>query len=143
MLCYYSSYSSEPSGLVIAFLLLFAVWGILNVVLFFKLWGACDNIKKLAKKKPEGWDSLYFAGKKEEAAQALIKEMTDELNAIFDAQKARLDKDQRPAVSSFDALAFRQPIAKWERRLAKIGGGPLCDELRSGEAFIAWRLSVD
>lgn len=26
------------------------VWNILSIVLFFKVWGACDNIKRLAEK---------------------------------------------------------------------------------------------
>lgn len=25
-------------------------WGILNIILFFKLWGACNNIKRIANK---------------------------------------------------------------------------------------------
>lgn len=31
-------------------LLLSVIWTILSVVLFFKVWGACDNIKRLADK---------------------------------------------------------------------------------------------
>ena len=30
--------------------LLVLVWGILCIILFFKIWGACNNIKKLANK---------------------------------------------------------------------------------------------
>lgn len=31
------------------------VWAVLNIILFFKLWGACDNIKRIADKyDPEG-----------------------------------------------------------------------------------------
>ena len=31
-------------------LLLSIVWAILSIVLFFKVWGACDNIKRLVEK---------------------------------------------------------------------------------------------
>ena len=30
--------------------LLVLVWGILCIILFFKIWGACNNIKRLANK---------------------------------------------------------------------------------------------
>lgn len=31
------------------------VWAVLNIILFFKLWGACNNIKRIADKyDPEG-----------------------------------------------------------------------------------------
>ncbi|MBD5317177.1 MAG: hypothetical protein HDS11_05875 [Bacteroides sp.] len=36
-------------------LIIGVVWGILNIVLFFKLWGACDDIRDIADKyAPEG-----------------------------------------------------------------------------------------
>lgn len=31
------------------------IWGVLNIILFFKLWGACDDIRRIADKyDPEG-----------------------------------------------------------------------------------------
>lgn len=31
------------------------LWAVLNIILFFKLWGACNNIKRIADKyDPEG-----------------------------------------------------------------------------------------
>ena len=27
-----------------------AIWGVLNIILFFKIWEACDNIKRIANK---------------------------------------------------------------------------------------------
>lgn len=31
------------------------IWAVLNIILFFKLWGACNNIKRIADKyDPEG-----------------------------------------------------------------------------------------
>ena len=31
------------------------IWAVLNIILFFKLWRACDNIKRIADKfDPEG-----------------------------------------------------------------------------------------
>lgn len=39
--------------ILIAVILL--VWGILNIILFFKIWGACNNIKRIANKyDPDG-----------------------------------------------------------------------------------------
>lgn len=35
-------------------------WSILNIILFFKLWGACDNIKRIADKyAPEKGDKPH------------------------------------------------------------------------------------
>lgn len=34
----------------IALVILGIVWGVLNIILFFKLWRACDNIKRIADK---------------------------------------------------------------------------------------------
>lgn len=31
------------------------IWAVLNIILFFKIWGACNNIKRIADKyDPEG-----------------------------------------------------------------------------------------
>lgn len=34
----------------VALAILGIAWGILNIILFFKLWGACNNIKRIADK---------------------------------------------------------------------------------------------
>lgn len=34
----------------VALTVLGIAWGILNIILFFKLWGACNNIKRIANK---------------------------------------------------------------------------------------------
>lgn len=34
----------------VALAVLGIAWGILNIILFFKLWGACNNIKRIANK---------------------------------------------------------------------------------------------
>ena len=31
-------------------LIIGTVWGILNIILFFKLWGACDDIRRITNK---------------------------------------------------------------------------------------------
>lgn len=36
--------------LSVILIILGAVWGVLNVILFFKLWGACNDIKRIADK---------------------------------------------------------------------------------------------
>ncbi|SDG97136.1 hypothetical protein SAMN04487901_1146 [Prevotella communis] len=49
---YYDSYSSsksEPSGWVIFFAGLMLVWGVLQIILFFKVWGMTDDVRALKK----------------------------------------------------------------------------------------------
>ena len=31
-------------------IILVSVWGVLNIILFFKIWDACDNVKRIANK---------------------------------------------------------------------------------------------
>lgn len=53
------------------------VWFILNIILFFKLWGACDDIRRIADKyDPEGKAQRDAAAKKasEEAYKAMLED---------------------------------------------------------------------
>lgn len=34
------------------------IWGILNIILFFKIWGACNNIKRIADKYAPNADTI-------------------------------------------------------------------------------------
>lgn len=52
------------------------VWFILNIILFFKLWGACDDIRRIADKyDPEGKEQRDAAKKaSEEAYKAMLED---------------------------------------------------------------------
>lgn len=137
MLCYILYYG-EPWWLVALLLLVFA-WGILNVVLFFKLWGACDDIKRMASNYRRGldWSDMLLLGRKEEAVASVIQELLGELNGIY---KKRVSL-QSEAEAEKPEL-YSSAIEKARRQLSIIGAGALPAELDSAEAFIAWKRKV-
>ena len=73
--------------------ILFFVWGILEIILFFKIWGATDNIDKL---KSAIYDEkigddiklylrrMYILGKEDEAYDALNKLFCSEIVKLHD-----------------------------------------------------------
>lgn len=137
MLCYILYYG-EPWWLVVLLLLVFA-WGVLNVILFFKLWGACDDIKRMASNYQRGldWSDLLLLGRKEEAVASVIQELLGELNGIY---KKRVSL-QSEAEAEKPEL-YSSAIEKARRKLSIIGAGVLPAELDSAEAFIAWKRKV-
>ncbi|MBR4047295.1 MAG: hypothetical protein IKK07_02415 [Bacteroides sp.] len=70
---------------------LFFVWGILEIILFFKIWGATNDIDKLKSaicdgKKGNGMSSylkkMYLLGKEDEAYNYLNEAFSDEIVRI-------------------------------------------------------------
>lgn len=55
------------------------LWGILNFILFFKIWGACNDIKLIAKKIDSQYNSDNNADKVDEIDESIPqKELTEE-----------------------------------------------------------------
>lgn len=137
MLCYILYYG-EPWWLAVLLLLVFA-WGVLNVVLFFKLWGACDDIKRMASNYRRGldWSDLLLLGRKEEAVASVVQELLGELNGIY---KKRVSL-QSEAEAEKPEL-YSSAIEKARRQLSIIGAGSLPAELDGAEAFIAWKRKI-
>ena len=55
------------------------VWGLLNLILFFKIWGACNNIKLIVKKIDCQYNSNNKADNAEEIEESIPqKELTEE-----------------------------------------------------------------
>ncbi len=71
--------------------ILLFVWGVLNIILFFKIWGATNNIKKIKEKyvdfvEPsslENLRSLHLQGRDEEAYAILNKAICFRINEIL------------------------------------------------------------
>lgn len=145
MLCYISSYSDEPSGLMTTFSIILIIWGILNIILFFKLWGACNDIKKLLPNKDLGWQQLYLIGKKEEAAQAIIMKLVDDLNSMFEFELQRIENNMgaryQPVTTDFEPSYYAHLVEKADKLLSQIGAD-LPIEVATPEAYIGWRLSL-
>lgn len=137
MLCYILYYD-EPWWLLVLLLLVFA-WGVLNVILFFKLWGACDDIKRMASNYRPGlsWSDLLLLGRKEEAAALVIQELLGELNSTY-KKRATLQSEAEAEKPEL----YRAAIERARRQMSIIGAGSLPAELDNAEAFISWKHKV-
>lgn len=140
MLCYYSSFSDKPSAWLIIALILFLAWGVLNIILFFKLWKACGDVRRIAAKLTEqrslGWSDLLMLGRKEEAADLVIRQLIGRLNSIYEARK-RIGEGQE------DAPAYYRPAiteAQWKINI--IGAQGLPSQISSPQAFLEWKLKT-
>lgn len=135
MLCY-SSYSSGPEGWALFMILLFIAWGVLNIILFFKIWKACNDVKKIASNfsganSPLIWSDYLIFDKKEEAVKNVIHQLLSNLNKVYygymTTQPQYYDKE----------------IEEAKRRLEIIGMGELPEQLSSIENFLNWKKSTD
>ena len=43
----------EIEGVIVFFIFLSVVFGILSIILFFKIWGMADNVQRMSRRKPE------------------------------------------------------------------------------------------
>lgn len=79
---YYGSYDTEWPGWMVFLSIIFFVWGILNIILFFKLWRATNDINMIKNKYCVVADDLTtevlklkLAGKDKEAFELLNSEL--------------------------------------------------------------------
>lgn len=137
ILCYYSS---DFSGWAIFLAVIFVAWGVLNIVLFFKLWRACDDVKRIASNFNDGgrglsWADLLLLGRKEEAADVVCRQLLGRLNNIYDWQT----KNGTPE----EAARYNKEIKKAVEIYSRYNLGELPAELTSAEAFVNWRNGVN
>ena len=106
----YSSSSFEMPGWLIFMGIVMIVGGILNVILFFKIWGMTNNVAMLKKKlldHSHGEETLshlrklLLTGRKEEVKEIMISHFCDEVENVYDLNKPiapyvkNLEKDLR------------------------------------------------
>lgn len=79
MFAYYDDYNSpEPSGTIKFLMLILFVWGILEVILFFKVWGMTNNVNKIKTELTRSNTTELFRkyrlyGQNDKAAEILIQ----------------------------------------------------------------------
>ena len=105
---YYGSYSSsDTSGLFTFIGIVMIIWGILEIILFFKIWGMTNDIKALKKdhfnetalktKAETAWylTSNLVLGNKEIVKKTLLKNFVDNLESDFEAfPRGYYEKDE-------------------------------------------------
>lgn len=106
---YYGSYSSsDTSGLFTFIGIVMIIWGILEIILFFKIWGMTNDIKALKKdhfnetalktKAETAWylTSNLVLGNKEIVKKTLLKNFVDNVERGFlNLQTGYFAKDER------------------------------------------------
>jgi len=121
---YHSDYSS--SGVTIMYIVLIA-WGILNIILFFKIWGMTNDVAMLKKKLVDhshGDDTrkqlrkLIVMGRKEEVKEIMISHFVDELEQECD----KVNYSNIPnALEDFKNKSIAPYVNKLKINLSSIG----------------------
>lgn len=132
--CYYSS-TPDFTGFFTFITIISVVWGILNVILFFKLWQMCDNVKKLAKNDSipfrEKFGAILLSGDKEKAYKLVEEKLLhDLLKTYYDY----VDESQMLEEMESDIDAAKEYVHKT--------GFELPEHLSSAENFVAYRNKI-
>lgn len=110
MFAYYDDYSSSStsgSGWLTFLMIILLVWGILEVILFFKLWGMTNNVKQMKNQivrynKRDDFRRYRLLGKKEEAAEALIEVFFDSMITYIHSEEYDPDRNIEEEVSELE-----------------------------------------
>lgn len=108
------------------------VWAILNIILFFKVWGMCNNVKRIATKTSD-YDSfrlsfyrLLLENRKKEAFELNQARLIEEMSELYflkqyykGAYSAKVDEE----------------IIPYYKRRASLTGYEMPECLLSGEEF--------
>lgn len=105
---YYDSYSSSPSFFDVILWLIVFIFGILQIILFFKVWGMTNNVKTIKEKYVTPIDSYnptitYYGIKAIKGKEEAKKYLTDEILKVFsscDTSSFRFRKDYEDMVNT-------------------------------------------
>lgn len=103
------------------------IFGILNLILFFKIWGMTNNVKKLAQRFQEKDEvtlkearNLYILGDYDAAfdmfRKLFVERMKNEYNSIYNTYSLK-DKDK---VEEYDK-SFQKIKAAYQERFNRLG----------------------
>lgn len=102
------------------FIFVTLAFGILNLILFFKVWGMTNQVRKINSKIESGKDyrKYLWLGDKQKAYEALCRAMYDELSQNEDWRcKVAVGRKASPGYYSI----LRDDIEKYRRRFEQIG----------------------
>lgn len=96
------------------------VFGVLNLILFFKIWGMTNQVKKLNSKIEDDKDYMKYLwlGDRQKAYEALCRTMYEELSKNDNWRcKVAVGKKAAPVYHS----VLRDDIEKYKRRFERMG----------------------
>lgn len=124
MLCYSSYGSSEPGGFLIFLGIVFFIFGILQIILFFKVWVMTDNVRELKKhilKEKNDYAKLVMKGDLEEAAKMQIQYTVDSIFSAFIGCEERYASNYEAWEASYTKKYFDEKVSELETKLRAIG----------------------
>ena len=93
MFAYYDDYSSpEPSGTIKFLIFILFVWGILEVILFFKVWGMTNNVNQIKTELTRSNTKELFRryrllGQNDKAAEILIQMFLNDMEKYIHSDR--------------------------------------------------------
>lgn len=115
MFAYYGDYSSpEPSGTIKFLMFVLFVWGILEVILFFKVWGMTNNVKQIKTELTRSNTTELFRkyrlfGQNDKAAEILIQVFLNDMEKYVHSD------------TYYSGENIEEKIAELEFQLAQLG----------------------
>ena len=109
------------------------VWAILNIILFFKVWGMCNNVKRIATKTSDhdsfrlSFYQLLLENKKKVAFELNQARLIEEMSEIYFANSGYSKRD--------GIAVINENIISYYKRRASLTGYELPEYLLSGEEF--------
>lgn len=122
---YSSSY--EPDGFTMFSYFLSFVLTILNIILFFKLWGMTNNVKRIKEKivanssddLTEELNTLHFMGKDKECEDIILREFYSTLCDKLDWAKGNMLEDHYSEKIDEPITKFTDVVAKQYKKIGR------------------------
>ena len=124
----YGEYSSAPSNLVTFLMIVLLIWGVLEVILFFKVWGMTNNVEKIRKymlrsNTKELLRKYRLLGQNDKAAEIVIQDflndLEDYINSMDYNPKENIEKDVEGLEYELSQLGAKLPEEFKKLKIAK------------------------
>lgn len=112
------------------------VWAIFNIILFFKVWGMCNNVKLIATKTSDyasfrlSFYRLLLENKKKEAFELNQARLIEEMSDIYFVSLGYNGYNKEAEIAKVD-----EEIIPYYKRRASLTGYEMPEYLLSGEEF--------
>ena len=121
-------YEPKPSGFILVLMIVLLVWGILEVILFFKVWGMTNNVEKIKKNMlrsntQELLRKYRLFGQNDKAAEIVIQDFLFELEKYVNSMDYQatesIEKDVEGLEAELSQLGVKLPEEFRKLKVAK------------------------
>ena len=122
----YSSYD-EPSGFAMFLTVLTFVGALLNIILFFKIWGMTNNVKRIKEKMvpdssgglTEELNMLHFMGKDKECEEIILREFYSQLRWKLNSARINMTEEDYNKTIDEPISNFTDIVAVQYKKIGK------------------------